>query len=125
MTADAELLRQYGEGLSEEAFGELVRRHLDLVYSAALRHVNGDAHLAEDVTQRVFSDLAKKARSLSHRTDLVGWLYTSTHFAAAKAIRVERRRKARDTEAYEMNKLHPSFSMPVATGIDFGRCSMR
>ena len=35
-TPDAELLRLYAEENSEAASAELVRRHLDLVYSAAL-----------------------------------------------------------------------------------------
>jgi len=67
MTPDGELLRRYTETHSEEAFAELVRRHLDLVYSAALRQVNGDAHLAQDVAQLVFTDLAHKAASLVGR----------------------------------------------------------
>lgn len=37
MPDDAQLLRLYAEEKSEVAFAELVRRHLDLVYSAALR----------------------------------------------------------------------------------------
>ena len=44
---DAELLRRYAADRSEAAFAELVRRHLDLVYSVALRQVAGDAHLAD------------------------------------------------------------------------------
>ncbi len=92
MTLDAELLRRYAEVQSEDAFAELVRRHLDLVYSAALRQTNGDAHLAQDVAQTVFTDLARKAAALSRREVLTGWLFTSTHFAAAKAVRKERRR---------------------------------
>lgn len=48
--SDSQLLGAYMEHGSEPAFGELVRRHVDLVYSAALRMVC-DSHLAEDVTQ--------------------------------------------------------------------------
>src|SRR5437879_1232229 len=87
MTDDAELLRRYAETGSEDAFAELVRRYLDLVYSASLRQVKGDAHLAQDVTQIVFTDLARKAASLSRRTALTGWLYTAAHFAAARTAR--------------------------------------
>jgi RNA polymerase sigma factor (sigma-70 family) len=104
MTSDCDLLRRYAETKSEEAFAELVRRHLDLVYSAALRQVNGDAHLAQDVTQTVFTDLARKAEPLSRRLVLTGWLYTSAHFAAAKAVRAERRRRAREEEAQTMRE---------------------
>jgi RNA polymerase sigma factor (sigma-70 family) len=93
MTPDCELLRRYAGTHSEEAFAELVRRHLDLVYSVALRQVNGDAHLAQDVAQTVFTDLVRKAASLSRRATLTGWLYTSAHFAAAKIVRAENRRR--------------------------------
>src|SRR5262245_22133698 len=99
MTPDSELLRQYSEKHSEEAFAELVRRHLDLVYSAALRQVNGDTHLAQDVAQTVFTDLARKARPLSRHPVLTGWLYTSSRFAAAKLVRTENRRRAREEKA--------------------------
>jgi DNA-directed RNA polymerase specialized sigma24 family protein len=85
MTPDSELLRRSTDTQSEEAFAELVRRHLDLLYSAALRQVNGDAHLVQDVAQTVFTDLARKAASLGRRAVLTGWLYTSAHFAAATA----------------------------------------
>src|SRR5580765_482104 len=105
MTPDGELLRRYAQSRSEESFGELVQRHLDLVYSAALRQVNGDTHLAQDVAQSVFADLARKAASLADRSALTGWLYTSTHFAAAKAVRTERRRQAREQEAHIMKEL--------------------
>src|SRR5437773_7521789 len=105
MNSDCNLLRRYAETNSEEAFAELVRRHLDLVYSAALRQVNGDVHLAQDVTQTVFTDLARKAESLSRRPVLTGWLYTSAYFAAAKAVRTEARRRAREQEAQTMCEL--------------------
>jgi RNA polymerase sigma factor (sigma-70 family) len=105
MTPDSELLRRYAETKAEEAFAELVRRHVNLVYSAALRQVNGDAHLAQDVTQTVFTDLARKAPSLVRRTTLTGWLYTSAHFAAAKIVRTENRRRDRE-EKFMREPIH-------------------
>jgi len=102
MTDDGALLREYAQSGSETAFGEIVRRHLDLVYSATLRIVNGDKALAEDICQSVFIDLARKASTLSNRPALSGWLYTSACFAATKAVRSERRRQAREQEALEM-----------------------
>jgi RNA polymerase sigma factor (sigma-70 family) len=105
MTPDSELLRRYAESASEDAFAELVQRHIGLVYSAALRQLNGDVPLAQDVTQSVFTDLARKAASLSKRQVLTGWLYTSTHFAATKAIRTERRRQTHELEAHSMHEL--------------------
>lgn len=105
MTTDGELLWRYSEGGSEEAFGELVRRHLDLVYSAALRQVNGNAPLAQDVAQSVFSDLARKAGALKKHSTVAGWLYTSTHHAAANAIRSEQRRHTHEQEAHAMQEL--------------------
>jgi RNA polymerase sigma factor (sigma-70 family) len=96
MTPDAELLRHFAATNSEDAFAELVKRHVNLVYSAARRQVNGDEHLAKDVAQTVFTDLAQKAGSLARRESLTGWLYTSVHFAAAKIIRGENRRRGRE-----------------------------
>jgi RNA polymerase sigma factor (sigma-70 family) len=96
MTPDNELLRRYAQSHAEDAFAELVRRHVNLVYSAALRQLNGDTHMAQDVAQTVFTDLARKAASLARRASLTGWLYTSAHFAAAKITRTENRRRLRE-----------------------------
>jgi len=63
MDANA-LLRAYVQENSEAAFQELVNRYIDLVFSTALRRVSGDRQLAEDVSQQVFTDFARKARSL-------------------------------------------------------------
>jgi RNA polymerase sigma factor (sigma-70 family) len=101
----AELLRRYVEDRSQEAFTELVRGNLALVYSAALRQLDGDSHRAQEAAQAVFTDLARKAPSLSRHTALTGWLYTSTHFAAAKLRRTEQRRQALEREASIMNEL--------------------
>ncbi|MEO5959139.1 MAG: sigma-70 family RNA polymerase sigma factor, partial [Opitutaceae bacterium] len=103
MTEDAELLSRYADEQSEAAFAELVRRHLNLVYSVALRQVAGDTHLAEDVTQQVFVALARKAGELAPRPALTGWLYRSTYFAASDVVRVERRRRAREQEVHTMD----------------------
>jgi len=105
MTDDAQLLRRYATEHSQEAFAELVQRHVGLVYHAALRQCGGDAHRAEDVAQAVFTDLARKAAELSHRPALAGWLHTSTRYAAAHAVRTEVRRQAREQEAHVTQEL--------------------
>lgn len=105
MKDDAQLLRDFAATRSEAAFAEIVRRQVALVHSAALRQVNGDAHLAQDVTQLVFTDLARKAGEVARHRVLAGWLFTSTRFAAAKLVRGERRRQAREAEAYIMNEI--------------------
>lgn len=102
---DSDLLRRYATGRSEAAFAELVRRHLPPVYSFALRQVGGDAHLAEDVAQLVFTALARKAASLMARQTLGGWLYRTTHFAARDVVRTERRRRTREQEAQTMHEI--------------------
>ncbi|MEO5957872.1 MAG: sigma-70 family RNA polymerase sigma factor, partial [Opitutaceae bacterium] len=110
MIDDAELLRRYAAEGSEPAFTELVSRNVDLVYAAALRHV-ADEHRAKDIAQTVFVDLARKARSLCHHPALASWLFTSTRYAALKALRSERRRQIREHEAHFMQ--HVSSSSPT------------
>jgi len=105
MTEDAELLRRYVEEGADQAFAELVRRYVNLVYSAALRQLNGDVHLATDATQLVFADLARKAGALRRHPVLGGWLYTSTRFITAKLVRSERRRQVREREAQFMEDI--------------------
>ena len=105
MMDDKQLLGAYARERSESAFGELVTRHIDLVYSTALRVVNGDSHLAQDVTQTVFIDLARKAGSLPDDVALPGWLHRHTCYTATKAVRTERRRQGREQTAMEMRAL--------------------
>jgi len=71
---DLELLRRYGRDRAEDAFTEIVRRYLNLVYSAALREVRSP-QLAEEVAQSAFTDLARQAARLSPDTILSAWLY--------------------------------------------------
>src|SRR5262245_6284398 len=97
--SDMELLQEYALGHSEQAFAELVSRHVDLVYSAAKRCV-GNHHQAEEITQAVFVILARKARSLRPTTMLPGWLFQTTRLTAANYLRTEVRRVRREQEAY-------------------------
>jgi RNA polymerase sigma factor (sigma-70 family) len=105
MTEDAELLSRYAADHSEPAITELIQRHVDLVYSAALRLVSGDAHRAQDVTQQVFVELTRNARKLAGHPALVGWLYTTTRRIAMHTNRTEQRRKNREQEAHAMTEL--------------------
>src|SRR5580765_163043 len=105
MTDSQQLLAEYVQTGSEKGFRELVSRYLGLVYSSAVRLVDGDTHLAEDVSQTVFADLARLARTLSRDAMLGGWLHRHTCFVASKTLRGERRRLARERQAVEMNAL--------------------
>jgi RNA polymerase sigma factor (sigma-70 family) len=110
--SDQQLLRDYLEHRSEAAFGELVRRHIDLVYSAAARLMR-DQHLAEDVTQAVFVALAKNAAQLTGHPVLSGWLHCTARNLAANTIRANVRRQAREEEAAFMSKLLSTASDPL------------
>jgi RNA polymerase sigma factor (sigma-70 family) len=103
MTGGEQLLADYAQTGSEAAFRELVESYVNLVYSSALRLVNGDSHLAQDVTQTVFADLARMARNLSRDVMLGGWLHRHTCFVASNTMRGERRRQLRERQAVEMN----------------------
>jgi uncharacterized protein (TIGR03435 family) len=105
--SDTDLLRDYSEHSSETAFAELVRRHIGLVYSAALRHAGTAAH-AEEITQAVFVILAQKAHRLRRGVVLEGWLHETTRFTALTFLRAERRRQFREQEAYMQSTLPES-----------------
>ena len=99
------LLRRYAETGSEEAFAELVQRHLNHVFSVAAREV-GEPHLAADLAQAAFILLARKAGSVRARESLSGWLFHTVRFAARNARRAARRREHYEREAAEMNALY-------------------
>lgn len=98
-TDDGALLRQFAENNSDEAFAALVTRHINLVYSVALRRA-GNPHAAEEITQAVFIILAKKAAQLRHDRALGSWLFRTTRLTANNFIRSEARRHRREEEAY-------------------------
>src|ERR1035438_1191099 len=105
MSDDMTLVREFAASRSEPAFAALVERHIGLVHSSALRQV-GDDHLAEDITQAVFIILARKAASLGPKTVLAAWLYRTTRYAAADALKTRRRRSAREQEAFMQSTLN-------------------
>jgi len=105
MSGTQTLLLEYANGGSERAFRDLVSSYVNFVFSIALRMVGGDRPLAEDVTQAVFTDLARKARSLPKDVQLGGWLHRHTCFVARKSLRRERRRIAREKLAIELHSI--------------------
>src|ERR1043165_5444746 len=99
---DVDLLKAYVQNRSDSAFDELMRRHVDLVYTAARRCV-ADAHLAEDVTQAVFIVLSRKAASLPHDVILPAWLLHVTRLTASNAVRQRRNQTRLERKAASMS----------------------
>ena len=98
---DWELLDQYTQKGSQEAFAQIVERYVDLVYTTCFRDLR-DHHLAEDSTQAVFLVLAQKARSLRREVVLAGWLFQTARLVVRNARKQEARRKIRERKAAEM-----------------------
>jgi len=99
------LLARYSRQHAEDAFAEIVRRHLNLVYSAALRQVRSP-QLAEEVTQSAFTDLARNAHRLAPGTILTGWLYRVTPARRLMWCAAKPAAGAREQIATEMNVMN-------------------
>jgi RNA polymerase sigma factor (sigma-70 family) len=97
----ATLLRQYAHERSQQAFAELVRLYVDMVYAAARRQVR-DSTLADDVTQAVFIILAQKAASIPTERPLSAWLLRTTSYCASNARRTREHRQFHERRAAEM-----------------------
>jgi len=98
---DEELLKAYvGDG-SQDAFAELVRRHIGLVYATALRQLR-EPSAAQDVTQQAFSALAQKAATLRDPRRVAAWLHRTSRQLSALYCRTEQRRSLRE-QAVAMN----------------------
>jgi len=108
---DQELLREYVGRQSQDAFRQLVERHLPMVYSAARRIVH-DAHLAEEVAQNVFATFARKARIIRPPQVIGGWLYNTTRHLAFNAVRGEQRRREREQTAIAMQTVDLTVNNP-------------
>jgi DNA-directed RNA polymerase specialized sigma24 family protein len=114
---DLNLFREFARNNSEEAFAALVSRHVNLVYSVALRSVR-DAHLAGEITQAVFIILARKADSLGDQTILSGWLCRTARYASANALTIQRRRQHREQEAFMQSHIESSAGFQPASEAD-------
>jgi RNA polymerase sigma factor (sigma-70 family) len=99
------MVREYAQSNSEQAFATLVSRHVNLVYSVAMRQVH-DPHLAEEITQAVFIVLARKAKSLSPKTILSGWLCRTARNVSANTLKTQRRRQFHEREAQMQSTLN-------------------
>jgi RNA polymerase sigma factor (sigma-70 family) len=95
---DWPLVEAYARSGSQAAFGELVSRHVDMIYAVCCRHLK-DAHLAEDAAQAVFVILARKAASIPRSVALVGWLHTTARHVCANAIRAAAARRRHESSA--------------------------
>jgi RNA polymerase sigma factor (sigma-70 family) len=117
MLTDAEMLQRYARERDERAFAELVQRHIGVVYGAALRRTGGRTHLAEEIAQKVFTDLARKAATLSHHPALTGWLHRSTRYAAIDVARAE----LRGQKLFQTLATMPDTNIPDETPVQWER----
>jgi RNA polymerase sigma factor (sigma-70 family) len=100
---DRALLRRFVQDGDEQAFAELVRRHIDLVYAASRRQLRDPAAI-EDATQSVFVLLSKKAHTIRDSEALAGWLLVATRCVVLNMIRTETRRRKHEGRAAEMKQ---------------------
>lgn len=108
---DAELLAAFARNRNEDAFRELVRRHLGMVFATARRMLD-DAQQAEEVAQTVFQLFAEKAGTIEAGQPPAGWLYHTTRHHALHRVRSEGRRRQREQHAVSMNAANDTPSPP-------------
>ena len=129
MDSDEQLLRNYLTDSSGPAFARLVRRYIDLVYSAAHRQVRNE-HLAQDITQAVFILLSQRAAAILNPAGLPAWLLKTTHHVSCNALRAQRRRTNHEKEAAAMTPLiiepqQDTTSQQVAAVLDMALARLR
>jgi RNA polymerase sigma factor (sigma-70 family) len=112
--SDAQLIQDFAEHGTEAAFEEIVSRHANLVYSAAIRQVEL-SDIAAEVAQSSFVALAQAASSLAAQLNkdatLAGWLCRTARNIALKLRRDEFRRRSREKRA--MENLEPTSNSTV------------
>src|SRR2546425_8205413 len=93
-----DLLAEFRKSGSDKAFGVLVRRYTNLVYSVARRRL-GNEVAAEDAAQSVFIRLASTAPELRDDAAMVAWLHRTTVHVSIDLWRAETRRRVREEHA--------------------------
>jgi RNA polymerase sigma-70 factor (ECF subfamily) len=88
---DPELIRAAGGG-DTAAFEELVRAYQSHVWRF-LRHLLGDAALAEDVTQETFVRVYRKLQTFRYRSKFSTWVFSVARNAGIDALRSRQRRE--------------------------------
>jgi RNA polymerase sigma-70 factor, ECF subfamily len=100
--SDADLVKLSVDDL--DAFGELVRRHQDFVFGAALRIVR-DPVLAQDVAQEAFVRAYKAIGSFRGDAQVRSWLY---RIATNLALNAVQRRREYPSDSIEQPARTPS-----------------
>jgi RNA polymerase sigma factor (sigma-70 family) len=117
---DRQLLAAYARRSEQDAFAQLVRRHLGFVYGCALRQTH-DSPTAEDVTQTVFTLLAREALAVARRRgSLRGWLFAVARYAASNELRAAARRRRHERRAARPEAWRPeehSTRAPEVSGL--------
>jgi RNA polymerase sigma factor (sigma-70 family) len=98
---DFDLLQRFTRDGEQSAFADVVRRHLDLVFATALRKV-GDTGGAQEISQNVFSVLARKAWRFAPDDSLPAWLHKTALLESKSWLRGELRRHRREETAAEL-----------------------
>src|SRR5436305_8435215 len=98
---DMALLRRYVDLGSQDAFNQLVSRHLSWVHATCRKGLR-DRHMAEDAAQAVFIILARRAASITPQTRLSGWLFNTARFVIKDAKKQETRYRRRENVAREL-----------------------
>lgn len=112
--SDQKLLLRYVQAGDEAALATLVTRHLDLVYGAACRYLNGDVALAQDAAQTVFLTLVRRAAWLTGHPSLAGWLHQTAVHSAGTLARSEARRRQREETAFQLGTTMNPDEAPAA-----------
>ncbi|MCL2640965.1 MAG: sigma-70 family RNA polymerase sigma factor, partial [Phycisphaerales bacterium] len=109
MFTDLQLLARYLSHEDQQAFRELVNRHIDMVHGTAVRSL-ANPQDAADVVQAVFLLLSRKAYRIPQSANLAGWLFRATRYCCNSVNRSNAARLRREREAAMRRDSSPSIA---------------